>query len=155
MLALTAGVVWGVDILRSPTVSGQQLNQSLHTLDGQQLSLAARSQQKPLLVYVWATWCGVCRHTTPDIEQMARDGDNVLTIALRSGDDASLARWLARHQLSMPVVNDRTGRLATAWQVGVTPTLLVVSKGKVVASTTGWTSGPGIRLRLWWAGLAH
>jgi thiol-disulfide isomerase/thioredoxin len=153
MLALTAAVVLVVDTLRSPTISSQQLSQPLHTLDGKGVDLAALSQDKPLLVYIWATWCSICRHTTPGIEQRVKDGDNVLTIALRSGDDASLERWLARRRLSMPVVNDSTGRLAAAWQVGVTPTLLVVSKGKVVSSTTGWTSGPGIQLRLWWARL--
>ncbi len=153
MLALTAGVVLVVDTLRSPTVSVRQLSQPLHTLEGKRVDLAALSQDKPLLVYIWATWCSICRHTTPGIEQRVRDGDNVLTIALRSGDDVSLGRWLKRRQLSMPVVNDSRGRLAAAWQVGVTPTLLVVSRGKVVSSTTGWSSGPGIQLRLWWARL--
>ncbi len=155
MLALTAAVVLVVDTLRSPTVSGQQLSQPMHTLDGKGVDLVALSQDKPLLVYIWATWCGICRHTTPGIEQRVQDGDNVLTIALRSGDNASLERWLARRHLSMPVINDSTGQLAAAWQVGVTPTLLIVSKGKVVSSTTGWTSGLGIQLRLWWARLVQ
>ncbi|MNT86119.1 hypothetical protein D3C72_2263670 [compost metagenome] len=53
----------------------------------------------------------------------------------------------------MPVVNDPRGKLSAQWQIGVTPTLVFISKGQVVQSTTGWTSYWGMKLRLWWAGL--
>ncbi|PYA56163.1 protein disulfide oxidoreductase, partial [Serratia marcescens] len=43
------------------------------------------------------------------------------------------------------------GTLSAQWQIGVTPTFVVVSQGKVVQSTTGWTSYWGMKLRLWWA----
>ncbi len=33
----------------------------------------------------------------------------------------------------------------------VTPTLVVISQGEVKSVTTGWTSGWGMRLRLWLA----
>ena len=51
-----------------------------------------------------------------------------------------MKHWLARKRLALPVVNDPDGTLSAQWQIGVTPTFVVVSQGKVVQSTTGWTS---------------
>jgi len=53
----------------------------------------------------------------------------------------------------MPVVNDPRGEISSQWDVGVTPTFVIISKGEVVSSTTGWTSSWGLKARLWWAGL--
>ena len=82
---------------------------------------------------------------------MQAAGGNVLTVALRSGDDAQVRQWLARKRLALPVVNDPADTLSAQWQIGVTPTFVVVSQGKVVQTTTGWTSYWGMKLRLWWA----
>ena len=43
--------------------------------------------------------------------------------------------------------------LAAQWQVGMTPTFLVIKDGKLVSSTTGWSSKWGLQLRPWWASL--
>ncbi|MCX3880587.1 redoxin domain-containing protein, partial [Stenotrophomonas maltophilia] len=112
---------------------------SLQTLDGRTLDLHAISQQKPLLLYVWATWCGVCRYTTPSVASLAADGGNVLTVALRSGDNAALEKWLSRKKMALPTVNDPSGQLARQWDIQVTPTLVVISQGEVKSITTGWT----------------
>ena len=115
------------------------------------VSLAAMSHERPLLLYVWATWCGVCRYTTPSVAALANDGGNVMTVALRSGDNAALARWLAHKKMALPTINDASGQLSQRWEVQVTPTLVVISRGEVKSVTTGWTSGWGMRLRLWLA----
>ncbi|HAJ7641775.1 TPA: protein disulfide oxidoreductase, partial [Escherichia coli] len=39
------------------------------------------------------------------------------------------------------------------WEISVTPTLVVVSKGQVVTTTSGWTSYWGMKLRLWRAAM--
>ncbi|MCG4788825.1 protein disulfide oxidoreductase, partial [Roseburia faecis] len=49
--------------------------------------------------------------------------------------------------------NDERGDLAARWQVSVTPSFLIVKDGKVVSTTTGWSSGLGLKLRLAWASL--
>ncbi len=78
-------------------------------------------------------------------------GGNVLTVALRSGDNAALEKWLTRKKMTLPTVNDPSGQLARQWDIQVTPTLVVISQGEVKSVTTGWTSGWGMRLRLWLA----
>ena len=138
-LLIGAAVSLAVDYFRQPALPQNVSATSLHALDGRTVDLNAMSQQKPLLLYVWATWCGVCRYTTPSVASLAADGGNVLTVALRSGDNAALETWLARK------------KLALQWDIRVTPTLVVISQGEVKSVTTGWTSSWGMRLRLWLA----
>ncbi|EHM49408.1 thiol-disulfide isomerase/thioredoxin [Yokenella regensburgei] len=151
LLLLAMAVMWGMDQLRKPVLPADFSGMPMQTLTGSQVDLAALSADRPLLLYIWATWCGICRYTTPAVDEMAEQGANVMTLAMRSGDDQELTRYLQKRQLSMPVINDARGNLARQWQVGVTPTLVVISKGKVVTATTGWTSAWGMKLRLWWA----
>lgn len=94
-LLIVAAVSLAVDYLRRPALPQNFSSMPLQTLDGRTVDLAAMSHERPLLLYVWATWCGVCRYTTPSVAALANDGGNVMTVALRSGDNAALARWLA------------------------------------------------------------
>jgi len=153
MLLIAVAIMWGVDRVRKPELPASFSAAPVQTLDGEQLSIAALSAERPLLIYVWATWCAICRYTTPAVETLTQEGENVLSVALRSGDDARLAGWMAKKGLSMATVNDPRGVLAQEWQVSVTPTLVFVSKGEVTGTTTGWSSYWGMKLRLWWAGM--
>ncbi|CAI0704107.1 protein disulfide oxidoreductase [Serratia ficaria] len=151
LLLMVLAVVSVMDWLNAPQAPPAFDVQPLATLAGESVSLAQLSRERPLLVYFWASWCGVCRFTTPDVARLQAEGGNVLTVALRSGDDGQVAQWLARKRLALPVVNDPRGALSAQWQIGVTPTFVVISQGKVVQSTSGWTSYWGMKLRLWWA----
>ncbi len=152
LLLMVIATVWGMDQLRKPVLPAGFSATSVETMEGAQMNIAALSEERPLLIYVWATWCAICRYTTPAVERLTQEGGNVLSVALRSGDDGQLSRWMAKKRLTMPVVNDASGALSRQWQVSVTPTLVIVSKGNVVGSTTGWSSYWGMKLRLWWAG---
>ncbi|MEL3920661.1 protein disulfide oxidoreductase [Aeromonas enteropelogenes] len=142
-----------LDLWRSPTLPEGAMSAPITLQDGTTTDLATLSRGKPLLVYYWASWCGVCRFTTPTVETLWQEGENVLTVALRSGSDAQLREGMAKKGLTFPIHNDESGALATRWQVGVTPTFLIVKDGELVSSTTGWSSGLGLTLRLWWASL--
>ncbi|WMY76098.1 protein disulfide oxidoreductase [Buttiauxella selenatireducens] len=142
-----------MDGWRAPKMPASFDSTPLHTLDGQTITLNALSEERPLLLYFWASWCGVCRYTTPSIARLVEEQSNVMSIALRSGEPQEVARWLAQKKITIPVVNDASGELSRNWQIGVTPTLVVLYKGEVVSSTTGWTSYWGMKFRLWWAGI--
>ncbi|UAK71862.1 protein disulfide oxidoreductase [Aeromonas enteropelogenes] len=142
-----------LDLWRSPTLPEGAISAPITLQDGTTTDLATLSRGKPLLVYYWASWCGVCRFTTPTVETLWQEGENVLTVALRSGSDAQLREGMAKKGLTFPTHNDESGALAARWQVGVTPTFLIVKDGELVSSTTGWSSGLGLTLRLWWASL--
>ncbi|WP_431295674.1 protein disulfide oxidoreductase [Rahnella sp. PAMC 25559] len=153
MALLILAVTSGMDFLRAPQAPANFGNQALQTLEGQRITLLEQSQQRPLLVYFWATWCGICKMTTPGVATLAQEGGNVITVALRSGDAAKIQQYLTAKHYVMPVVNDPRGEISSQWDVGVTPTFVIISKGEVVSSTTGWTSSWGLKARLWWAGL--
>ncbi|MEB8285463.1 protein disulfide oxidoreductase [Aeromonas veronii] len=142
-----------MDLWRSPTLPEGAMSAPVTLQDGTSTDLATLSQGKPLLVYYWASWCGVCRFTTPTVQQLGQEGENVLTVALRSGNPEQLGKGMSKKGLTFPTHNDESGELAAKWQVGVTPTFLVIKDGKLVSSTTGWSSKWGLQLRLWWASL--
>lgn len=148
---LLGGVMLAMDWWRAPIAPPSFENLSLQTLEGQTVTLAELSADKPLLVYFWASWCAVCRFTTPDIAKLYDEGNNVLTIALRSGNSDEVMNGLRRKGYILPVVNDPHGAISQSFQISVTPTMLVLYKGRIISTTSGWTSYWGIKLRLWWA----
>ena len=153
LLVVLAGVIILLDVWRSPQMPAMFDSTPLHTLDGETVTLASISEERPVLLYFWASWCGTCRFTTPDVARLQSEGESVMTIALRSGNDGEVSRWLSRKRVTFPVVNDSGGEISRNWEISVAPTLVVVSKGQVVTTTSGWTSYWGMKLRLWRAAM--
>jgi thiol-disulfide isomerase/thioredoxin len=101
------------------------------------------------VVYFWAGWCPVCRLEHGAVSALARDG-RIVTVAMQSGVDADVRRYLESEKLAWPVVNDPEGRIAAAWRVRATPTFFVVdAQGRIRFREVGLTSETGLRLRLW------
>ncbi|HEE0080731.1 TPA: protein disulfide oxidoreductase [Citrobacter youngae] len=151
LLVLFAGAMLLMDAWRAPQLPVAFDSTPLQTLDGENVTLASLSKEDPVLIYFWASWCGVCRFTTPEVARLYSEGENVITIALRSGNEAEVTSWLARKGVDFPVINDADGTISRSWDISVTPTLVVMSHGRVVSTTSGWTSYWGMKLRLWWA----
>ena len=81
----------------------------------------------PVLVDLWAPWCGPCRMVSPALEQLARDlAGQVKLVKVNVDESPQLAR--------------RFGALAI-------PTLLVLRDGQVAARQTG--AAPLAALRAW------
>jgi hypothetical protein len=75
-----------------------------------------------------------------------------LTVATQSGDADSVAAYLRRQQLDFPTLVDRSGDLARAWGIrGVPSSYVIAPDGRIDAVSIGYTTGIGLRLRLWWA----
>jgi thiol-disulfide isomerase/thioredoxin len=84
---------------------------SLPGLDGRQIEVPAQFAGRPLLVNVWASWCGPCIREMPDLADYARkqgaSGTQVLGIAL---DDAEAVRdFLRRVPVDYPIALDTPG----------------------------------------------
>ncbi len=115
------------------------------TLQGEPVDLAELSKDQTVLVYFWANWCSVCNFVSPSVDSLA-EYYPVVTVALSSGDDLGIKKYLQHHGYRFDVVNDDNYALGQAWQVKVTPTIFIIKDGEVKWFTTGFTSLPG----LWW-----
>ena len=72
---------------------------------------------------------------------------------MQSGSAAEVTKYLREHDLKVSVVNDPDGAIAAAWGVRATPTTFFVDgDNRIRLREVGYTSGPGLRLRLWLAG---
>ena len=137
-----------VDWVRKPDQPLQSAAQTLTLTDGQTTSLQSFSQNRVAIVYFWGSWCGICRHTSPVIQRLHEDGVPVLGVALRSGSRQEVRDYLQQHHWTFDTLNDEHGDWSQAWQVKVTPTIVLVQQGKVIHSTTGLASYWGLKLRV-------
>ena len=141
-------VGWGVDLWRAQDlVSGKAPQLTAVSVQGEAVDLLAMSQEKPVLVYFWATWCSVCSTVSPSVDFVS-DGYQVVTIALSSGADERVQRYLGAKDYDFTVINDEKGLISREWGISVTPTLFVIDKGEVSSVTTGFTSPFGMWARL-------
>ncbi len=134
------------------TASGPAPALAGELLDGKPVALAAFAG-RPVLVHFWATWCPICRAEQGSIDALARTAP-VITVAMQSGDRAAVARHLRKEALHFPVLNDPDGVLAAQWGVRAVPASFIVDgAGQIRFVEVGYTTGAGLRLRLWLAGL--
>ena len=106
----------------------------------------------PILVHFWATWCPICRTDQASIEALS-GSHRVITVALKSGNDAAVAQYMKRQGLDFPVLNDPDGLISDAWGVHAVPASFVLDReGKIRFVEFGYTTGIGLRARLWLAG---
>lgn len=97
------------------------------TADDETLQRVIESSSVPVVLDLWAPWCGPCRMVSPALETLARE---------RAG------------RLKLVKVNvDNAPRTQARYAVQSIPTLLIFDKGKQLARQTG--ALPLNRLRAW------
>jgi thiol-disulfide isomerase/thioredoxin len=129
----------------APALAGVQL-------DGKPVALAAFAG-RPVLVHFWATWCPICSAEQGSIDALARDTP-VITVAMQSGERDAVVQHMRKEALSFPVLNDPDGVIAAQWGVRAVPASFIVDgAGQIRFVEVGYTTGIGLRLRLWLAGL--
>jgi len=147
LLALYALQEWLTrEVVRGPlpTLQGELLDG--RPLEHWRAALDGRSH----VVYVWATWCGVCKAMQANVDAASRDRA-VLSVAFRSGEDTQVRRQLASRGLDWATLNDPEGAIGGRLGVSAVPLLLFVDgQGVVRAVSRGYTTEAGIRARLWW-----
>ena len=146
LLALALG--WGVDIWRAQSIASGKAPQLVATsIQGDQVDLIAMSQDKPVLVYFWATWCSVCSFVSPSVD-FVNGQMQVVTVALNSGENKRVQQYLRAKDYDFIVVNDSRGEIGREWGISLTPTIIVIDKGEVTSVTTGFTSPFGMWARM-------
>lgn len=113
-------------------------------LGGGTMTLPDEFQGRPLLVNLWASWCGPCIEEMPELERFAQSqgagGTQVVGIAL---DDAEAVRaFLAKVPVTYPIALDAPGPRDAGVQLGnvrgVLPyTVLIGADGRVARQKIG------------------
>jgi peroxiredoxin len=121
------------------------------TLNQQPFSLQQFKGQ-PAIIHFWATWCPVCTLEQGVIHNIAADSP-IITVAMQSGSSKEILDYLQQQGVAYPVVNDPNGSLAGQYGVKAVPASFILdSEGKARFATRGYTTGLGLRIRLWLAG---
>jgi thiol-disulfide isomerase/thioredoxin len=108
---------------------------------------------KPILVHLWATWCPTCKLEASNIEFISQHFE-VLTIAVNSGSDEDIKKFLKENAYSYRVVNDKNAQLASKFKIAAYPTTLIYDKNKnLIFSDVGYSSTFSIYLKMLWAGM--
>lgn len=117
---------------------------------GQNIDLAAMSQDKPTLVYFWGTWCPICSVTSPTINKLALANNYpVVTIAIKSGSNQELQSYLNEKNYNFTTINDEEGAIFDDWQGQVTPSYVILKDGEMSQGLTGIQPLWSLKLRLW------
>jgi len=108
-------------------------------------------KNKPLLIHFWATWCPVCKAEASNINFISKYF-NVITIAVNSGTNQEIQKYMKKNGYTYKVVNDTHGELAKKFNIEGYPTTFIYNKQKTLTfSEVGYTSSIGLYLRLWWS----
>ena len=80
-------------------------------LDGQPTSLASLQAGRPMLVNVWASWCGPCIEEMPELQRFAtaQGANGVQVIGIALDEVANVRDFLSKVQVSYPILIDAAG----------------------------------------------
>lgn len=147
LLALLLGGIWtfasaaspgetSAGLIRAPQAGFLAPDFSLNTFDGEQLSLSGFRGQ-PVLVNLWASWCGPCTAEMPAIQRVYEryqdQGFTVLAVNMTSQDsEAAAAAFVAEHALTFPVLLDVQGEVARLYENRALPSSFFVDRNGVI-----------------------
>jgi len=117
---------------------------ALPDLAGRTVRIPAAYAGRPLLINVWASWCGPCVHEMPALSafagQQGANGVQVVGIAL--DDKAAVQAFVARTGVSYPILLETAGPADAGVRLGnpkgVLPySILVSSDGRLLRQRIG------------------
>lgn len=87
---------------------------------------------KPALVNVWATWCVSCKAEHPVLNELAKQGVNIVGINYKD-DNAAALKWLAEfHNPYQLDIRDEQGSLGLNLGVYGAPETFLIDKAGVI-----------------------
>ncbi len=124
--------------------------------DGKPVTLAA-FRGKPVLVNLWATWCGPCVKEMPSLDRLAKRSAGklvVLTVNQTDKADAIANWWTPRGFTTLSPYRDEEGKLGFDFESGVLPTtVLYDAQGKEMWRIVGGMDWDGDKARALLAGV--
>ena len=103
--------------------------------------------QKTTVVYFWGSWFPICKRVSPAINQISKQY-SVISVAVNSGNDSKIKKYLKENNLTFNVINDQNAKLANYFKVSVFPTILIFKNKKLIYSDSGYTSYIMLKIKL-------
>ncbi|MEJ8568556.1 TlpA family protein disulfide reductase [Elongatibacter sediminis] len=119
-----------------PALDGSGLRQPVH-LGG------------PGVVYFFAPWCGVCRSSIGNLDELVADGtlDWATAVALDYADPAAVEAFVKDTDLAAPVLLGGADTIA-GWGIGAFPTYFVIdASGNIASRSVGYSTRLGMEVR--------
>lgn len=144
-------ITHAVDFYRLSQHDSQQVSPALLQQLNAQLpdySQQAFAEGEPMLIYVWASWCGVCRTTSRAVSNIYEDRP-VATIALQSGDQAMVDSYLQKKAYAFSAMADEDGQWTRSLQANATPSFFIVNhSGEILYYSVGINTEVSLRAKL-------
>jgi peroxiredoxin len=116
-------------------------NATLNGFSGNSKKLSAY-RGKPLIINVWASWCGPCGEEIDSLERLSRrfGGKQLNVIGISTDDDASAAEaFIKESKLTFTNYLDSNVRLENMLGANTIPlTLLIDSQGRIIEKVRGY-----------------
>lgn len=108
----------------------------LETLQGNEVSLAGYSEEQPVLLIFWTTWCPYCRKELPRINELVAEyGPEVAFLGINAGWNDSLGRarsYVEKTDLSYPIAFDHNSKVSKRFMIRGVPTIIILDKEGVI-----------------------
>lgn len=108
------------------------------------------SNEKPLLIYFWATWCPICNLQSQNIQRVSKYYEVITIVPQESFEE--IEAYMKKNNLTFKVVNDESGLISKSFNISSFPTTLIYDKNSNLKfSDVGYTSTIGLYLRMLFA----
>jgi thiol-disulfide isomerase/thioredoxin len=112
----------------------------IRTLDGTEFNLDEMGG-KVVLIDFWATWCGPCMQSLPEIKKIAKEfaGQPLVILSISQDDDGpKWKEFVATHGMTWLQYRDRSGRLSSLFDIqGIPHYFTIDSDGVLTAEMMG------------------
>jgi thiol-disulfide isomerase/thioredoxin len=154
LIGASAGLLlWGAGLLalHRSQPAGYPAVELARLTDGQPTTLAQAARGRPVVVNLWASWCGPCRVEMPALAEAQRRHPDIGFLFVNQGESAEKVRaWLARSGLTLDEVwldpASRTGEAVRS--PGLPTTLFLDAQGRQVDAHFGLLSEASLQTRV-------
>jgi thiol-disulfide isomerase/thioredoxin len=103
----------------------------LQNMKGTNVSLSHFTEEKPVLLYFWATWCHYCQATRPEVIKVQKANPDLAILAINVGSGDSLTK-VQRYEEANPapftVLYDPDSKVTRSYKVEGIPHFVLLDK---------------------------